>query len=663
MAEFEFLKSIVIIFGLSGIVVFLLDRLRVPSIIGFLVAGILLGPHGLKLITDIHLVKTFAEIGVILLLFTIGLEFSLKNLLTLKRTILLGGFLQIAITSIVVFIIGYSSGYGVSTSVIFAFLVSMSSTAIVMKMLFERAEIDSPQGRASFGILIFQDLCVVLFILMIPILSGTHSELTGIAGVLLKSLIIIIAIIISARWVVPKALHQIVHTRKREIFVISIIFICLGAAFLTSRLGLSLAIGAFIAGLVISESEYSYQAIADILPFKDSFIGLFFISVGMLMDIGLFLRDLPLMGLTVTAILLIKILATTAALYLLGSNIRISLQSALILAQIGEFSFVLSTAALKAGIIDEGAYQIFLSSAVITMALTPVLINISPRVSTWITSRSIISRLQRMRQRERLTPPAVKKTDHVIIVGFGLNGRNLAIVLKELEVPYRILEMNSDTVRRMRKEGEPIYYGDGTSPEILHKMGVERARVLVIAISDPTATRRIVRIAREMNRGIYIIVRTRYIVEVEDLLSLGADEVIPEEFETSIELFSRVLEFYQMPTPLISRYAEKFRSDHYRLFIKGEIPKRIFHDTVALMPDIDYESFIVEAGSKAVGSSMKELDIRNRTGAHVIAIRHENKMIFGPSPNLAFKEGDMVFVIGDADSLKRANTLFSGDDE
>ena len=660
MVELEFLKSLVIIFGLSGIVVFILDRLRVPSVVGFLIAGILLGPHGLELIKDVHLVEVFAEIGVILLLFTIGLEFSLKSLLTLRRAILAGGFLQVFLTSLIVFLISYSSGIGINTSMVFAFLISMSSTAIVMKMLFDRAEMDSPHGRISVSILIFQDLCVVLFMLMIPVLAGTDKEFTRVFWVLLKSVGIVIAIIVSARWLIPKALHQIVHTRKREIFVTSIIFICLGTAFLTYKLGLSLALGAFIAGLVISESEYSYQAISDILPFKDSFNGLFFISVGMLMDINYFITHLPAVALIVAAVIVLKTVATTAAMTMMGNHLRVSLHSGLILAQIGEFSFVLSVTALKAGILTDGDYQLFLSSAIITMLLTPLFVALSPRVSTWVTSRRLLQRLQRTRTGAEITGVRTRKTDHVIIVGFGLNGRNLSFVLKELEVPYVILELNNQTVTAMRSKGEPIFYGDGTSPEILHKMGVERARVLVVAISDPTATRKIVKIARELNPRLYTVVRTRYLAEVEDLLGLGADEVIPEEFETSIELFSRVLQFYNMPRTLIEQYAERFRKDHYRLFIKGETPKRLFHDTIALMPDVDYESYVVRSGSPAVGSSIKDLDIRNRTGALVIAVKRGEKMMQGPGADFVFQEGDIIFLIGDESSLKQAAGLFIG---
>ncbi|UCF87431.1 MAG: potassium channel protein, partial [Nitrospiraceae bacterium] len=251
-----------------------------------------------------------------------------------------------------------------------------------------------------------------------------------------------------------------------------------------------------------------------------------------------------------------------------------------------------------------------------------------------------------------------KKTDHVIIVGFGLNGKQLSLVLKELEVSYIILELNSQTVTKMREMGEHIVYGDGTQQEILHKLGVEHARVIVIAISDPSAARKIITIVRELNPKIFIVVSTKYLAEVEDLIALGADEVIPAEFETSIELFSRVLHFYHMPKTLIDRYAEKFRKDNYQMFFRGETPKRLFHDTVAVMPDVDYDSFIVEDASPAVNSSLKELDIHNRTGALVIAVKRGGKIISGPANDFVFHKGDIIFLIAEKPYLDTVNRLF-----
>jgi len=659
MYEFEFLRSLIIIFGISALGIFILNKLRIPSIVGFLISGMLIGPHGLELIKDVHLVEIFAEIGVVLLLFTIGLEFSLKKIFTLRKAIFVIGFMQVLITFLAV--VGICLAFlkfDMNTSLIMGSLISLSSTAIVMKLLFDRGEIDSPHGRISLGILIFQDLSVVLFMMMIPVLGGTEKDILKIIKITGESVVIILLVILSARWLVPLLLHQIVRTRMRELFIISIIFICLGAAYLTYRLGLSLAIGAFIAGLIISESEYSYQAISDVLPFKDSFNGLFFISIGMLMDIDFLLENLGMVIISVVGVVLLKTLISTGIIFSLWSNLRVSLQSGLILSQIGEFSFILSVAAMKQGLMQEEMYQLFLSSAIVTMLLTPLLVVISPRVSMWVTSRKLLMRLESMRALRDKTKVQTRREDHVIIVGFGMNGRNLALVLRELEVPYIALDLNSRTVSEWREKGEPILYGDATSQEILIKLGIERARVIVIAINDAAASRKIVSTARILNPGIFIIVRTSYLAEVDDLIRIGADEVIPAEFETSIELFSRVLKFYHMPKSLIRDYAERFRRDHYEMFFKGETPKRLFHETIAVMPDVEYESFVVKGSSRAVGSTYRELRIQEQTGAMIIGVKRDGDIIRGLSDEFRFMEGDIVFLIGDKESLKKAGELY-----
>jgi len=344
--ELEFLKTLVIIFGVSAFVVFLLQKLRVPSIVGFLIAGAALGPHGFGIIREVREVELLAEVGVILLLFMIGLEISLKNLKRIRSTIVGGGLSQVLLTLLATAAIAYPFLGKLNASLFTGFLVALSSTAIVMRMLFDRAEMDSPHGRLSMGILIFQDLCVVPFMLLIPILVGHQGSAAELLWTLFKS-----AVIFGARWLVPNLLHQIVRTRSRELFIITIILLYLGTALLTSRLGLSLALGAFLAGLIISESEYAYQAISDILPFKDSLNGLFFISVGMLMNLRFLGENLPTILSVVTIILLLKTFTGFLSVHWLGHPVRISLQTGLHLAQIGEFSFVLAMAGKSAGLI------------------------------------------------------------------------------------------------------------------------------------------------------------------------------------------------------------------------------------------------------------------------------------------------------------------------
>ncbi|MDP2734606.1 MAG: cation:proton antiporter, partial [bacterium] len=344
---------------------------------------------------------------------------------------------------------------------------------------------------------------------------------------------IVTAVLLAAKWVVPAVLHQVVSVRSRELFITVIILLCLGTALLTSHFGLSLALGAFLAGLVISESEYAHQAMSDILPFKDSFIGFFFVSVGMLMDVGYLAGNWLIVSAEVAVIFVIKVVAGATAAAVVGLPLRAALVAGLGLAQIGEFSFVLAGAGYAAGLIAGDFFQLFLSASLVTMLLTPFVIKAAPGVSTWVSARIFRKRFRRFAGKaERALFPR-GKSEHVVIVGFGLNGRNLARVLKQADIPYVVLEMNSDTAREMKSKGEPIYYGDGTSIEILRKMGIGEARVLVVAISDAASARRIVGAAKRENPGLHIIVRSRYISEVDDLRSLGADEVIPEEFETS----------------------------------------------------------------------------------------------------------------------------------
>jgi CPA2 family monovalent cation:H+ antiporter-2 len=543
-------------------------------------------------------------------------------------------------------------------SLFFGFLIALSSTAIVLKMLAEKGETDSPHGRLMVGVLIFQDLCVVPLMLLIPALAGDGIHIFDIAIELGKAAFIVAAVLLSARWIVPNLLHQVVGTRSRELFITTIILLCLGIALLTARFGLSLALGAFLAGLIISESEYAHQATSDILPFKESFMGLFFVSVGMLMDIGYMSNNSLKIAVAVALIFCLKIITGIFSAFAIGSPLRTSIHSGLGLSQIGEFSFVLAIAGKTAGLITEDFYQIFLSSTVVTMMITPFILNIAPSLSGWITSRSLVKRAAGIRKISEAEGFPRKKRGHVIIIGFGLNGRNLARVLKEAEIPYVVLEMNSDTVRDMKKKGEPIYYGDGTSKEILHKLSIERAKLLVVAISDPTSTRGIVAIARQENPDIYIIVRTRYLIEVDDLRELGADEVIPEEFETSIEIFTRVLHQYRFPPSLVGDMVERIRSDSYTALRRMELPNRYLFEKCEWLPEVELDGFRLPEGSHLIQRSIGELQVRKKTGVTIIAVRREADIHANPSPDFVFLQGDIILFTGDRKSMDAALGYF-----
>jgi monovalent cation:H+ antiporter-2, CPA2 family len=659
--EYEFLKSLEIIFIASAAVILLLYKLKIPSLIGFIIAGVIIGPYGGGLIKDVHFIQILAEIGVILLLFTIGLEFSMTKLFRIKKAVLGGGGTQVLLTIVVSAVLTYIAIENVNKSLFFGFLYALSSTAIVLKLLTERGEIDSPHGHTMVGILIFQDLCIVPLMLLVPVLAGDGVDALDITVKMGKAAVIIVVVLLSARWIVPALLHQVVRTKSRELFLTTIILLCLGIALLTSRFGLSLALGAFLAGLIISESEYAHQAISDILPFKDSFMGLFFVSIGMLMDTGFVIGNGIRIAQVVTLIVIVKIITGTVSALLIGNALRSSVFTGLGLAQIGEFSFVLAVAGKSSGLISEEFYQIFLSSSVVTMIITPFMLQLAPSASEWITTKPLLKNLSRKMKTSEGEGSPRRKHDHVIIVGFGLNGRNLAKVLKEAEIPYVVLEMNSDTVRELREKGEPIYYGDGTSQEILHKLSIEKARLLVIAISDPVSTRRIVSIARHTNRQIYIIVRTRYLVEVDDLKSLGADEVIPEEFETSIEIFSRVLHRYSFPRNAILDMVEKIRSNSYTALRSVEVPRRHLFEKYEWLPEIEIDGYRVGEGSHVDEKTIKELQVRKKTGVTVIAVRRGKTVHTNPEPDFRLKAGDFLLYTGDRENMNNALRYFSSE--
>ncbi|NOY54138.1 MAG: potassium transporter KefB [Deltaproteobacteria bacterium] len=654
MHELYFLKSLVIIFAISAVVVFALHRIRIPSIVGFLLAGIVLGPHGLHLIRDLNTIQTFAEIGVILLLFTIGLEFSLSKFLRMRLEVFGIGGLQVLITVVAAAFISNQWIGDINTAIFIGFLTALSSTAIVMKLLSERAELDTPHGRVSVGILIFQDLCIVPFMLFIPVMAGNHGT-SELLFTLAKAAVIIAIVLLSAKWLVPNLLYQIVRTRSRELFVITILILCFGIAFITSEFGLSLALGAFLAGLVISESEYAQEATSAILPFRDSFSGLFFISVGMLMDTSFVANNLVIVLSLVGGIIFLKFFSSFLSMILLRRAVRTSIQSSLNLAQVGEFSFVLAVAGIEAGLISEDIYQGFLSASILTMLLTPFIMKISPFISTRLSTRKLLGRLENIKAKSEYRESPEQRRDHTIIIGFGLNGKNLARVLQEADLPYAILELNIGTVRNMKKRGEPIYYGDGTQVEALHRLGITTAGVLVIAISDPSSCRDIVKTARNQNPDLYIIARTRYTSEVDDLLSLGADEVIPEEFETSVEIFSRVLSHYQIPKNEIFNFVDMIREDAYKILRQTKTATRKpFFDKLTVLSKVAVELYTIHDNSPVVGKSIENLKIRTRTGATIIAIERENQMQTSPAPAFRLKVGDLLFITGKREDINKA---------
>lgn len=642
----ELLTDIFIIFSLSVVVLYICHRLNLPTIVGFLISGLLAGPHGLGLIGAVHEVEILAEVGVVLLLFTIGIELSFTKLLKIRRSVLMGGSIQVGLTILVTFIIARQVGYGTGESIFLGFLISLSSTAIVLKLIQERAEVDTPYGSTTLGILIFQDVIIVAMILAVPLLAPVKVvQGESLMVLLLKGVGVIVFVIVSARWIVPRILYQIVKTRNREVFLLSIFVICLGVTWATSSAGFSLSIGAFLAGLIISESEYGHEALSNVLPFRDVFTSFFFISIGMLLNIGFLFQESLLVLLLAAGVLLIKsFLAGTAAI-LLGLPLRTAIIVGLGLSQVGEFSFILSETGIEYGILDENSYQMFLAVSVITMLLTPFIIVFAPRIADNILKLPIPDRL-----REGLSPilanHLTREKDHLIIVGFGLNGRNIARAARAGGIPYVIIEMNPDTVKSEQAKGEPIFYGDAAGEIMLNHVNIKDARIIVSVINEPIANRKIVELAKRLNPEIYMVVRTRYVNEVQDLYELGADEVVPEEFETSIEIFTRVLENYLIPKNQIEDLIAEVRSDGYKMFRNSSMQTLSNSESKFQLPDIKISTLLVTENSILVGKSLANMDLRKKYGVLVLAVRRDSKIISNPSSHMKICADDELFVLG-----------------
>jgi CPA2 family monovalent cation:H+ antiporter-2 len=660
--EIALLREITIIFGLSIAVLFVCNQIRVPTIVGFLLTGVLAGPHGLGLIKAVHEVEILAEIGVVLLLFTIGIEFSLKNLLQIRRSVLLGGSLQVLLTIVAVFLIARLIGLSFGESVFIGFLVSLSSTAIVLKLLQERAEIDSPHGRTALAISLFQDVIVVPMMLLTPLLAGEMGSVgQSLLFLMAKGIGVIVLVVISAQWIVPRLLYQIARTKSRELFLLSIVFTCLAVAWLTSSIGLSLALGAFLAGLIISESEYSHQALSNILPFRDVFTSFFFVSIGMLLNLDFLFRWPLIIALIALGVLLLKTVTAVFATALLGFPIRTMILAGLALSQVGEFSFILSRTGVQYELLSGDIYQMFLSVSVLTMAATPFIIALSPRIADVFSELPLLERfksglyplsgIEIANQKDHLK-------DHLIIIGFGVNGRNVAKAAKVSGIPYVIIEMNPETVRDEKAKGEPIYYGDAVQEAVLEHAGIKDARVVVIAISDPAATRRIAAIARRLNPKVYIIARTRFVQEVEPLYELGANEVIPEEFETSIEIFTRVLTKYLIPRDEIEKFIAEIRSDGYEMLRSLSKPSVSLSDLQLHLADVEICTLQVDEKSPIVGKSLAQIELRNKYGVTLLAIRRDSQILLNPGGDTHLLPNDVLIVLGSPDKIVEVTDLF-----
>lgn len=642
----------------AAVIAYACFRLGLVPIVGFLVAGVVIGPHGIGVVRDQATVDTAAEVGVMFLLYTIGIEFSLEKLARIQRLIFGGGGLQVVSASLGMMALLAAFGVDWRAGLFTGFLVALSSTAIVLKLLADRLETNSPHGQVALGLLIFQDLAVIVMVLLVPMLAGGGGSAGAIGWALAKAGAIIAAVLLVARRIMPPVLEKVASTCSPELFLLTVIAICFGTAFLTNLAGVSLSLGAFLAGLVVSESRFSEHALGEILPLQILFSAAFFVSVGMLLDLAFLVSHLPLVLLALVAVLVVKVLTTAASVRALGYPLPVAAASGLMLAQVGEFSFVLERAGRALGLSPAGlgsdGSQVFIAATVLLMVATPLL------TSVGVAFGRRVGRLEAQRA-EATAPTSDAHADlenHVVVAGYGEAARRLVRVLHGSHIPYVITTLNPAGANEAEADGLPVLRGDATKLHTLQLAGVERAKLLVIADDDPGTARRIAAVARTVNPTMRILVRTPWIAEVETLAEVGVDRVVAEELESVVQLFTDVMRAYDIDAGEIRVHEENIRRAGYAALRSPAPPARPLAECV-LGPDcLDRRAVLVREGAPAAGQTLAALDLEHRFAIHVEALRRHGAEHDAPAPDMVVTPGDTLTLAGAAAAFAEAAPLF-----
>jgi len=651
------LKDIVIIFALSTFVNFLFTRIKIPAIIGYLITGIIAGPYLLKLISSPENVEVMAEIGVILLMFTIGLEFSLNHLLNIRRVVFLGGFMQLLLTATMAMLAARVFHFEWTESLFVGFLTALSSTAVVMKLLQERSELTTHYGKTIVGILIFQDIILIPLLLFTPMLGGATADVGhDLLILMLKTSGIMFFIWVGTKWLMPWLLHLIAMTRSQELFLMSLLLICLAVAMLTHQLGMSLAFGAFLAGLMISDTEYSHSAFGNLIPFKDVFTSFFFVSIGMLLDLG-FVAEHPWLVIgTVLLVIVLKAFVAGMTAFSLGHTFFGTVVVGLSLAQVGEFSFILAGLGLMHNIITPYHYQLFLAVAITSMALSPLMIQISRPLANLMLRLPLPPRIVNgLFPLKQVEIPEI--SNHTVLIGKDSRAINLASMIKTMGLPFTSIVFDPDLARREMEKGNLTVFGDATFEPVLREAFAHTAELIVISVGNLIIALSIVEHIRKMNKHAHIIVRTRHVTDIEELYKLGASQVIPEEFETAIDFFERILGKYLIPRMDIERAIARTREDNYGIF--RDRTKVGGYSLLKDIPDIEIAAARVGEESVFSGKTIAQTAMRKTAGVTIVAINHDGRISANPDPSSVIHGNDIVYLLGKPEMIALAINILS----
>ena len=603
-----------------------------PAVAAYLVAGVLVGPGALGLVAHSEAVAQLAEIGVALLLFGVGIEFSLDELRRRLWLMTASGTLQVTATLGLGALLFHALGAAWPAAVFAGCLVTLSSTAIVFKLYSDAGDLDAPQGHAAAGILLLQDLALVPMMLLVPVLATPGEQaLAAAAGALVRATVAVVAVLVLARAVLPRGFALVARAGTPELFPLAALVAAFGTALAARRLGLSLPIGTFLAGLALSGSRYAHQVFAEVLPLRDAFVAVFFTSVGVLLDPAAAAAHPGLVAAMLVAIAG-KAAVVAAIVAVVWRAPRLGLTAGLALAQIGEFSFVLSRAGVAYGLLPRAWEQAFLGAAVLSMAATPFLVRLGRRLAVAGSHRP------------GRDPGA--REGHVLVLGYGTTGRAVARALSETGVRFVVVELAADVVRDANAEGTPVEFGDGSRRAVLEALGAARARAAVVTMGEPGATRRAVALLRQLNAGMRIVVRVQRVIEIAELERLGADDVVPSEFETSIELFARLLTHLGVPRHVVRLQESLIRLDHYQALRGAPISAEVLRRAGEIIAGGILETARVMEGSPAAGRTLGELDFRKRTGGTVLSVVRNDLPLSGVVATTRLEAGDLIAIYG-----------------
>lgn len=653
--ELSILIDIVIIFAFSTAVNYLFTRIKIPTIIGYLLTGIAVGPSLLGILRSPHEIEFMAEIGIIILMFTIGLEFSLNHLIKIRKIVFFGGFAQLLFTALITMMVARMYNMSWEAAWFVGFLTALSSTALVLKILQERGELTSNYGRTVVGILVFQDIILIPLILLTPMLGGKTANIgLDLFFLGIKSIGIVALVYVGNKWIMPKVLHLIALTKNKELFLMSILLICLAVALLTAELGMSLAFGAFLGGLMISRSEYSQDAFGHVLPFKDTFTSFFFVSIGMLLDLNFVFDNLLLVLATVVLVIVIKSIVAGGTAFILGHTFRGTVVVGLALAQIGEFSFILAKVGQDYKILTDFYYQLFLAVTIVSMAATPFIIMIAKPAANLMLRLPIPPLLiNGLFPLQEIDVPEMQ--NHIVLIGKDSRSLNLSRMANRMKLPYVSIVFDPADARKRQLKGESVIYGDAMNEPILRKAYTQTAEIVVISIGETITALGIIAKVRNLNRHAHIIVRSKYVSNIEDFYKMGANQVIPEEFETAIELFERVLKKLLIPKGEIEAAISRIRDDNYGIFLEKEENNSV--TLTDMIPDV--EIVALKAGNYEIfpGNSLKEIRLRKLYGLTVVAVKRDGEILENPGAGFIFNPDDVVYVLGKPERIAQLSQV------